>query len=88
MFVRDETGALTGQMFEEPAMKAVLGHAPMPDPETVVQGIIDQMKYYASVGITTVTDLAYMPNEGFDLILEEIFDRQDIPVRLGTYFIK
>ncbi|XP_072036010.1 putative amidohydrolase YtcJ [Amphiura filiformis] len=85
VFVKDEDGHLTGQMFEEPAIMGVMGNAPMPTGEMILAGIVDQMRYYASVGITTVTDLAYMPNEDFDNALKSVFDKEDTPVRLGLY---
>ncbi|XP_072046875.1 putative amidohydrolase YtcJ [Amphiura filiformis] len=88
VFVRDEDGKLTGQLFEEPAIMGVMAHAPLPTAEEIIGAITDQMRYYASVGITTVTDLAYMPNTDFDNAVRSIFNKEDTPLRLGLYRIE
>ncbi|XP_072049549.1 putative amidohydrolase YtcJ [Amphiura filiformis] len=85
VFVRDEDGKLTGQLLEEPAMMRVMAYIPMPNAAEILGGITDQMRYYASVGITTVTDLGYIPNKAFDTTLKSVFDKEDVPVRLGLY---
>ena len=84
-FVRDSECNLTGQALEEPAILRLLGAAPGPSEEEMVRSVVDQWQYYASVGLTTVTELAYQPNEGFDGLLTSIATRDDCPIRLGKY---
>ncbi|PIK60753.1 hypothetical protein BSL78_02317 [Apostichopus japonicus] len=83
--VKDENGNPTGQLFEEPAMMLVLNQSPPPDPKEITKGFQDQWRYYASVGLTTVTELGYMPSEFTDGILREMSDQSDCPIRLGLY---
>ena len=86
VFVRDENGVLTGQLFEEPALMRVMGYySPMPSEETLRDAVNEQWKDYASRGFTTVTDLAYMPDPGFDTILSGVTSQEDCPVRLALY---
>ncbi|XP_072036249.1 putative amidohydrolase YtcJ [Amphiura filiformis] len=84
-YIKDEDGNVTGQMYEGPAILEVLGHAPMPDAHEIVESVMARWKYYASVGFTTVTDLAYIPNNDFDKVLKVIASRKDCPIRLGLY---
>lgn len=63
----------------------LFGEAPAPSEEEMVRSVVDQWQYYASVGLTTVTELAYQPNEGFDGLLTSIATRDDCPIRLGLY---
>ncbi|XP_072048725.1 putative amidohydrolase YtcJ [Amphiura filiformis] len=79
VFVRDGDGKLTGQLFEEPAIMRVMAYVPLPSAPEILKAIKDQNRYYASVGITTVTDLAYMPNEALDSALKLVFDKEDAP---------
>ncbi|KAJ8034347.1 hypothetical protein HOLleu_21139 [Holothuria leucospilota] len=83
--VKDENGTPTGQLFEEPAMMLVMSKAPEPDSEEVAKAFVEQWRYYASVGLTTVTDLGYMPSVDTDAILEYLADRDDCPIRVGLY---
>ena len=85
VFVRDSDGNLTGQALEEAAIIPLFGGAPAPSAEKMVQSVADQWRYYASVGFTTLTELAYQPNEGFDGLLTSIATRDDCPIRLGKY---
>ena len=63
----------------------VLGASPHPSPEDLFKAVQDQWKDYASRGFTTVTELGYMRNEGFDKILEAISLTDSCPIRLGLY---
>ncbi|KAJ8034350.1 hypothetical protein HOLleu_21143 [Holothuria leucospilota] len=83
--VKDDNGEPTGQLFEEPAMMLVMSKAPSPDFEEMVKAFEAQWKYYGSVGLTTVTDIGYMPSEGTDAILRYLADRDDCPIRVGLY---
>ncbi|XP_038068548.1 N-substituted formamide deformylase-like [Patiria miniata] len=83
--VLDAEGWPTGQVFEEPAIMLVMGRAPLPDEELMMQGFYDQWRAYASAGLTTVTELAYMPSPEMDAILKTCADAPDFPIRLGLY---
>ncbi|XP_022092641.1 uncharacterized protein LOC110980348 [Acanthaster planci] len=62
--VLDAEGYPTGQLFEEPAISIVMGQkAPSPNEKMMTEAFLQQWKAYASAGLTTVTDLAYMPNQ-------------------------
>lgn len=86
--VKDENGKPTGQLFEEPAMMLVMSHSPQPDSATVAQGFIDQWRYYASVGITTATDLAYMSSDSTNQMLRYLADQKNCPIRVGLYQVQ
>ena len=58
-FVKDENGHLSGQLFEVPAMKKILGSSPQPKADEMKMGIEEQWGDYASRGFTTVTDLLF-----------------------------
>ena len=86
VYVRDSvTGNLTGQAFEEPAIVPLFGVAPAPNEEEILRSVVDQWQYYASVGFTTLTEMAYLPNDGFDRLLTSIATSDDCPIRLGKY---
>ena len=85
VFVKDENGHLTGQLFEEPAITRVIGCSPQPTAEELSKAVWDQWKDYASRGFTTVTDLAYMSNEGFDSLLDTISKTDSCVIRLAFY---
>ena len=63
----------------------VLGAAPQPTPEELEDTVRKQWKYYSACGFTTVTDMAYIPNQKFDHLLEQISLEDTCPVRLALY---
>ena len=82
--VKDANGFPTGQLFEEPAIMAVMANAPLPDAAAMETAFRDQWMAYAEAGITTVTDLAYMPTPEMDAMLTKAADDLDnFPIRLG-----
>ncbi|XP_038048608.1 putative amidohydrolase YtcJ [Patiria miniata] len=83
--VLDAEGKPTGQLFEEPAIMLVVGQAPLPSEEAMAESFYEQWRAYASAGLTTVTDLAYMPTPEMDEVLKKAADAPDFPVRLGLY---
>ena len=85
IFVKDEDGHLTGQLFEAPAIMRVLGAAPKPTPEELEDTLRKQWIDYSACGFTTVTDMAYIPNQEFDHLLEQISLEDTCPVRLALY---
>ena len=87
VFVKDEDGHLTGQLFEEPAITRVLGRAPPLTISEMKIAVEEQWKDYASRGFTTVTDLAYMGNKALDSMLQDISVSESCPVRLAVYRI-
>ncbi|XP_074612619.1 putative amidohydrolase YtcJ [Acropora palmata] len=87
VFVKDEDGHLTGQLFEDPAITRVLGASPKPTPEELESAVWDQWKDYSARGFTTVTDLGYMRNKHIDPLLEAISLNDTCPVRLALYRI-
>jgi len=87
VFVKDENNHLTGQLFEEPAIKRVIGCAPRPTADELKKTVEEQWKDYASRGFTTVTDLGYIRNPALDSLLEEISLNDTCPVRLAMYRI-
>ena len=72
IFVKDEDGHLTGQLFEAPAIMRVLGAGPQPTPEELEDTVRKQWKDYSACGFTTVTDMAYIPSPKVDPLLEKI----------------
>ena len=92
-FVRDEnSGELTGQLFEEPALTTILVHAPRPTDVERKTAVEEQLKDYASRGFTTVTDLAFamksddteMNNEMLH-ILKKVSESESCSARLALY---
>ena len=57
-FVKDENGRLTGQLFEQPALTKIVENAPKPTILEMVTALVEQLKDYASRGLTTVIDMA------------------------------
>ena len=57
-FVKDEDDRLTGQLFDQPALTKILEKAPRPTILEMVKAAVEQLKDYASRGLTTVTDMA------------------------------
>ena len=57
-FVKDENGRLTGQLFEQPALTKIIENAPKPTLDDMFKAVVEQLKDYASRGLTTVTDMA------------------------------
>ena len=62
----------------------VLGAA-QPTPEELEDTVRKQWKDYSACGFTAVTDMAYIPNQKFDHLLEEISLEDTCPVRLALY---
>ena len=85
IFVKDEDGHLTGQLFEAPAILKVLLAAPRPTLEDLKTAVCEQWRDYSACGFTTVTDLSYMPDKLFDPLLEEMSLKNTCPVRLALY---
>lgn len=69
MFVKDDEGHLTGQLFEVYAIERVTSYAPQPTLSDLQTKIKDQWKDFASRGFTTVTEMAYQRNPAFDILL-------------------
>ena len=91
-FVKDENGHLTGQLFEVPAMKKILGSSPQPKADEMKMAIEEQWRDYASRGFTTVTDLLFcMKSDDTEEtnvalnILKRVSESQFCPVRLALY---
>ena len=88
IFVTDENGKLTGLLLEEPAIKAVLNHAPLSGLDVameVITSIHAQWKEYASTGFTTVTEIGYAPSLPVDLYLSAVAAYGNCPIRLALY---
>ena len=81
--VLDDEGYPTGQLFEGPAIMLVGAEAPLPSEEAMVNGFLQMWRAYASAGLTTITDLAYMPTPELDELLKQMADAPNFPVRLG-----
>ena len=91
-FVKDENGHLTGQLFEVPAMKKILGSSPQPKADEMKMAIEEQWRAYASRGFTTVTDLLFsMKSDDTEEtnvalnVLKRVSESQFCPVRLALY---
>ena len=91
-FVKDENGHWTGQLFEVPSMKKILGSSPQPKAYDMKMAIEEQWRDYASRGFTTVTDLLFCmksdDNEETNAtlnILKRVSESQFCPVRLALY---
>ncbi|XP_033636829.1 putative amidohydrolase YtcJ [Asterias rubens] len=84
-YVKDEEGNLTGKLLEEPAIMGVIGTKPPPSQAEIEESVRKQWKYYASVGFTTVTELAYTPNPAYDRFLKTISASDKCPIRLALY---
>ena len=91
-FVKDENGHLSGQLFEVPAMKKILGSSPQPKADEMKMGIEEQWRDYASRGFTTVTDLLFcMKSDDTEEtnaalnILKRVSESQFCPLRLALY---
>ena len=85
VFVKDDQGHLTGQLFEAPAILRVTSHAPQltgPDFETKIK---EQWKDFASRGFTTVTEMGYLSDPVFEPLLMEESKQRDCPIRLALY---
>ena len=88
IYVTDENGDLTGLLLEEPAIKAVIGHAPVSGIDTameVMESILAQWREYSSTGFTTVTEIGYAPSLPIDLYLSGLATFKNCPIRLGLY---
>lgn len=88
IYVTDENGDLTGLLLEEPAIKAVLSHAPVSGIDTVmevIKSIQSQWREYSSAGFTTVTEIGYAPSPPIDLYLSATAAFKNCPIRLALY---
>ena len=85
MFVKDDEGHLTGQLFEPAAIGRVISRSPKPTVPDLIKAIKEQWGDYASRGFTTVTDLGYQRNQLFDPLLEAESLSDKCPVRLALY---
>ena len=89
-YVRDATtGLLTGQMLELPAfmpfVSAKIKSKSAPKVEDIEIAIEKQWQQFSSVGLTTVTELAYMPNALYDSLFQKIASEGNCSVRLALY---
>ena len=78
---RDEAGAATGLLLEEPAMKLVSDTIPKPEPETLAGWISDAFQRAWRVGLTGVHDVD-------DLLAFEAFQRLHDRGELGLRIVK
>ena len=85
VFVKDDQGHLTGQLFESYAIGRVISHAPQPKVSDLRTKIEEQWKDYASRGFTTVTEMGYQRNPAFDTLLLKESEQRDCPIRLALY---
>ena len=85
VFVKDDEGYLTGQLFEVYAIERVTSYAPQPTLSDLQTKIKDQWKDFASRGFTTVTEMAYQRNPAFDTLLLKESEQRDCPIRLALY---
>jgi len=87
IYITDENGELTGLLLEEPAIKSVLEHAPIPEGMVgdAAEAIVEQWKEYSTRGYTTVTELAHAPSQAVDLYLSSVATFDDCPIRLALY---
>ena len=85
VFVKDDQGHLTGQLFERPALIRVVGRSPKPKDSELRAAVKEQWRDYASRGFTTVTELLYQRQKQFDSLLEAESLCEDCPVRLALY---
>ena len=85
VFVKDDQGHLTGQLFETPAILRVIGHAPQPTVSDFETKIKEQWKDFASRGFTTVTEMGYLSDPEFEPLLKKESKQRDCPIRLALY---
>lgn len=84
VFVRDENGKLTGQMLEGPAMLMAMC-APFPTIQDMAKALKEQWDEYTKCGFTTLTELAYMPTDDLDDLVQEESTKPDCSIRLAMY---
>lgn len=91
-FVKDENGHLTGQLFERPALTKILENAPKPSFCEMLRAIEEQLKDYASRGLTTVTDISVtMKSDDTEItngmlnILKNVYEIECGLARLALY---
>ncbi|KAJ8034344.1 hypothetical protein HOLleu_21135 [Holothuria leucospilota] len=86
--VRDKNGKPTGQLLENIAIHLLIDGDPDQGFDEIYESCKMQWRYYASVGLTTVTDLAYNATEIKDKALKKVADNDDCPVRVAVYHLK
>ncbi|KAJ8034345.1 hypothetical protein HOLleu_21137 [Holothuria leucospilota] len=80
--VKDKYGKPTGQLLESIPIQLFFSGNPDQGLNEVYESCKAQWRYYASVGLTTVTDLAYIATDIKDKALKKLADNEDCPVRV------
>jgi predicted amidohydrolase YtcJ len=85
-FLRDESGALNGVVYEVSALERVLAVMPRP-PEGAVELIFNlQLAKYAEAGYTAIGVLGPVETAGYPLdFMSELVSRENAPVRAFVY---
>lgn len=90
-FVKDGNGHLTGQLFERPALTEIIENAQKPSFVEMLRAIEEQLKDYASRGLTTVTDISFtMKSDDPEMIimlnkLKNVYESEPGLSRLAMY---
>ena len=84
-FLTDSNGQLTGEIKKATNTFLLLSMAPSPSEARISDALLRTYRDYSSRGYTTVTELAYEPNEMIDRLIRDLSLRRDCPVRLALY---
>ena len=84
-FLTDSNGQLTGEIKKATNTFLLLSMAPPPSEAELSDALVRTYRDYSSRGYTTVTELAYEPNEMTDKLIRGLSLRTDCPVRLALY---
>ena len=84
-FLTDSNGQLTGEIKKATNTFLLLSMVPSPSEATLSDALVRTYRDYSSRGYTTVTELAYEPNEMVDKLVRGLALREDCPVRLALY---
>lgn len=85
--VKDDASIPTGQLLKT-AVIMVYNKNSKPDLESLLKVFKDQWRYYASVGLTTVTELSFIQPDLYRLLLSHLARQPDCPIRLAVYRLK
>ena len=69
-------------MFEAATMVQFVAKAGSPTEKQIKDAITAHFQHYASVGLTTVTDIGYIPNPDVDPFVKELAG-DECPIRVG-----
>ena len=84
-FLMNSNGNLTGEIKKCTNTFHLLSKAPAPTRDCISKTITQIYRDYSSRGYTTVTELAYEPDDLIDELIREAASRRDCPIRLALY---